>query len=119
MYTLGNLKDPKIVVYVCFCVWGLVHTERGSGGGKGSERSSLREVQETGPREQFTSIKDRLLKKYTCRAARVAQQFSAAFGSGCDPGVPGSSPTLGSLHGACFSLCLCLCLSLFLSLMSK
>ena len=28
---------------------------------------------------------------------------------------PGSSPTLGSLHGACFSLCLCLCLSLSLS----
>ena len=30
----------------------------------------------------------------------------------CDPGVPGSSPTSGSLHGACFSVCLCLCLSL-------
>ena len=31
------------------------------------------------------------------------------------PGVLGSSPTSGSLHGACFSLCLCLCLSLCLS----
>ena len=30
----------------------------------------------------------------------------------CDPEVPGWSPTLGSLHGACFSLCLCLCVSL-------
>ena len=30
-------------------------------------------------------------------------------------GVLGSSPTLGSLQGACFSLCLCLCLSLSLS----
>ena len=41
-------------------------------------------------------------------AARVAQQFSTAFHLGCDPGDPGSSPTSGSLHGACFSLCLCL-----------
>ena len=40
---------------------------------------------------------------------------ASAFGSGRDPGVLGSSPTLGSLHGACFSLCLCLCLSLSLS----
>ena len=40
-----------------------------------------------------------------------------AFGPGRDPGVPGSSPTSGSLQGACFSLCLCLCLSL--SLMNK
>ena len=39
-----------------------------------------------------------------------------AFGSGCDPGDPGSSPTSGSLPEACFSLCLCLCLSLSLSL---
>ena len=38
-----------------------------------------------------------------------------AFGSGHDPGVPGSSPTSGSLHGACFSLCLCLCLFLCVS----
>ena len=37
-----------------------------------------------------------------------AQQFSAAFGPGCDPRVPGSSPASGSLRGACFSLCLCL-----------
>ena len=34
---------------------------------------------------------------------------------GRDPGDLGSSPTLGSLHGACFSLCLCLCLSLRVS----
>ena len=44
-----------------------------------------------------------------------------AFRLGCDPGVPGSSPMLGSLHGACFSLCQCLCLSLSvcLSLINK
>ena len=34
---------------------------------------------------------------------------------GHDPGVPGSSPTSGSLHGAC----VCLCLSLSMSLMNK
>ena len=37
-----------------------------------------------------------------------------AFGPGHDPGVPGLSPTSGSLRGACSSLCLC-DLSLFLS----
>ena len=46
-------------------------------------------------------------------AALVAQQFSAAFSPGPDPGDLGSSPTSGFLHGACFSLCLSLsvCLS--------
>ena len=39
----------------------------------------------------------------------------SAFGSGLDAGVVGSSPTLGSLHGVCFSLCLGLCLSLCVS----
>ena len=43
------------------------------------------------------------------RAAWVAQRFSAAFSPGYDPRDLGSSPTLGSLHGACFSLCLYLC----------
>ena len=38
-----------------------------------------------------------------------------AFCPGRDPGVPGSSPTTGFLHGACFSLHLCLCLSLCVS----
>ena len=40
---------------------------------------------------------------------------------GMTPGVLGSSPASGSLHGACFSLCLCLCppLSLSVSLMNK
>ena len=56
------------------------------------------------------------LKLTPQRAARVAQRFSAAFSPGPDPGDLGSSPTSGSLHGACFSLCLCLCLSLSLSL---
>ena len=43
----------------------------------------------------------------------------SAFSQGSGPGIPGSSPMLGSLHGACFSLCLCLCLSLPVSLMNK
>ena len=42
------------------------------------------------------------------RAARVAQRFSAAFSPGRDPGVPGSSPTSGSLHWSLL-LPLCLC----------
>lgn len=33
---------------------------------------------------------------------------ATAFGSGHDPGVPGSSPMSGSLQGTYFSLCLCL-----------
>ena len=45
------------------------------------------------------------IKEGTCRAARVAQQFSAAFNPGLDPRVQGLSPTSGSLHGVCFSLC--------------
>ena len=53
------------------------------------------------------------------KAAWVAQQFSAAFSPGPDPRNLGSSPTSGSLHGACFSLCLHLCLSLSVSLMNK
>ena len=53
--------------------------------------------------------------KIEFRAAGVAHWFSAAFGLGRDPGDPGMSPMLGSLHGACFSLCLCLCLPLSLS----
>ena len=59
--------------------------------------------------------------KIKTRAAQVAQQFSAAFSPGYDPGDLGSNPRSGSLHGACFSLCLCLCFSfsLFLSLMSE
>ena len=49
----------------------------------------------------------------------VAVQFSTAFSLERDPGVLGSSPTPGSLHGACFSLCLGLCLSFSVSLMNK
>ena len=39
----------------------------------------------------------------------------SVFGSGHDPGDPGSSPASGFLHGACFSLCLCLCPSVCVS----
>ena len=45
--------------------------------------------------------------------------LAPAFGPGCDPGVPGSSPASGSLRGAYFSLCLCLCLSLRLPRINK
>ena len=38
--------------------------------------------------------------------------WASAFSPGRNPRVLGSSLTLGSPHGACFSLCLCLCLSL-------
>ena len=57
----------------------------------------------------FVGDMDMLLKTNIAGAARVAQWFSAAFSTGCDPRDPGSSPTKGSLHGACFSLCLGLC----------
>ncbi|CAD7691078.1 unnamed protein product [Nyctereutes procyonoides] len=89
---------------------------------------------------QSVSLLAKQSLKHSLRAGRVAQGFSAAFSSGCDPGDPGSSPRRvpcmepaspsaccdpgdpgsspmsGSLHEACFSLCLCLCLSLSLSL---
>ena len=42
--------------------------------------------------------------------------LAPAFGLVRGPWVPGSSPTSGSLRGACFSLCLCICLSLSASL---
>ena len=40
---------------------------------------------------------------------------ASTFDSGHDLRVLGSSPTLGSLQKACFSLCLCLCLSMCVS----
>ena len=52
--------------------------------------------------------------KRLSRAAQVAQRFSTACSPGPDPGDLGLIPTLGFLHGACFSLCLLLCLSLSL-----
>ena len=42
--------------------------------------------------------------------------LAPAFGPGRGPGVPGWSPTWGSLHRVGFSLCLCLYLSLCVSL---
>ena len=48
-------------------------------------------------------------------AARVAQQFSATFSPGPDPGDPGSIPMSGSLHGACLTLPVSLPLSLCVS----
>ncbi|XP_077772133.1 cationic amino acid transporter 3-like isoform X3 [Canis aureus] len=46
------------------------------------------------------------------RAVPVAQRFSTAFSPERDPGDPVSSPTLGSLHRAYFSLCVSAPLSL-------
>ena len=52
--------------------------------------------------------------------AWVAQQLSVSLpAQGMVLESWESSPTSGSLHGACFSLCLCLCFSLSVSLMNK
>ena len=61
-------------------------------------------------------LREEISLKIQMWAAPVAQRFGAACSLGCDPGGPGSSPTSGSLRGACFSLSLCLCLSLSVSL---
>ena len=44
------------------------------------------------------------LFKITCDSGTLEwlSRWATAFGSGHDPGVLGSSPTTGSLHGACF-----------------
>ena len=65
----------------------------------------------------FNTIFKRLIRIFLSWDAWVAQRLSVCLrlGSGHDPMVPGSSPTSGSLSGACFSLCLCLCLSLSVS----
>ena len=55
------------------------------------------------------------LKSPDLRDVWVAQWLSVCLWLRHDPGVPGSSPTSGSLQGACFSLCLCLCISLSVS----
>ena len=56
-----------------------------------------------------------LNKNLHFRAALVAQRFSAICSLGPDPGDTGSSPTSGSLCGACFSLCLSLSLCVFMN----
>ena len=50
------------------------------------------------------------INKRSSGAVWVAQQFSAAFSPGPDPGDPGSSPKSGSLR-LCLSAALFLCLS--------
>ena len=61
----------------------------------------------------LSSVEDRqveLLKEHNLMGIpRCLSGLAPAFGPGYDPGVLGSSPALGSLHGACFSLCLSLC----------
>uniref|UniRef100_A0A8C0KMJ3 Reticulon n=1 Tax=Canis lupus dingo TaxID=286419 RepID=A0A8C0KMJ3_CANLU len=52
----------------------------------------------------FKELHSFLLPNNNYRAAPVAQQFSATYSPGRDPGDPGSSPTSGSLHGTCSSL---------------
>ena len=81
-------------------------------------------VQELCGLGQFTSPVRACLLVYKVKRQDpwVAQRFSTAFSPGPDPGDPGSSPTSGSLHGACFSLsCVSasLSLSLSVSLMNK
>uniref|UniRef100_A0A8C0KMS4 Reticulon n=1 Tax=Canis lupus dingo TaxID=286419 RepID=A0A8C0KMS4_CANLU len=53
----------------------------------------------------FKELHSFLLPNNNYRAAPVAQQFSATYSPGRDPGDPGSSPTSGSLHGTCSSSC--------------
>ena len=62
-----------------------------------------------------------ITKNWTVWRGQPRWLSSLAPPSGHDPGDPGSSPRLGSLHGASFSFYLCLCLSLCLSvsLMNK
>ena len=59
------------------------------------------------------------LHKCLTRASGWFIGWASAFSSGCNPGVPGSSPASGSPKGACFSLYLCLCFSLCVSFMNK
>ena len=69
----------------------------------------------SGPHECPILSKDKyVLRKEKDGIPGWLSGLAPVFGPGRDPGVPGLSPTLGSLHGACFSLCLCLCLSLSL-----
>ena len=51
-----------------------------------------------------------IVRKHFLGAPQWLSGWASAFDSGCGPGVLGLSPTLGSLHGACFSLCLSLLL---------
>ncbi|CAD7668187.1 unnamed protein product [Nyctereutes procyonoides] len=57
-------------------------------------------------------------KKLPCEGGEKRDECTA-FSPGRDPGDLGSSPTSGSLRGACFSVCLCLCHFLSVSLMHK
>ena len=82
------------------------------------EEMSMKEAGRMEGKEQEVSTTMVLTKIQASRAARGAQRFRAAFSPGHDPGDLGSSPTSGSLYGACFSLCLYL-LSRSVSLMSK
>ena len=60
------------------------------------------------------------LKKIMCgRMPGWLRGWVYAFSSGHDPGVPGLSPTLGSLHRVCFSLFLVSLASHCVSLMNK
>ena len=49
----------------------------------------------------------------------MALQLRSASSPGCDPGDPGSSPTLGSLHEACFSLLVSLPLNICVSFVNN
>ena len=68
-------------------------------------------------RLKFLKEKQGFLKTFRYRMPGWLSGLASAFGSGCDPGVLWS-PTLGSLHGACFSPCL-ISAALSVSLMNK
>ena len=55
-------------------------------------------------RQPFSLCGKFFLKGARVRTSGRLSGWASAFGSGHDPRVPGSSPTSGSLHGACFSL---------------
>ena len=61
----------------------------------------------------FLCLQHRLFysKHFVLGAAGWLSDWASAFCSGHDSTVPGSSPTSGSLHGACFSLYLSLSVS--------
>ena len=62
------------------------------------------------PPKKTPQYKKREGEKKGCLGGSVVEGLPLAQGV-----ILGLSPTLGSLHRACFSICLCLCLSLCVS----
>ena len=79
---------------------GLAHREKGSGTHHHYHDHHCWDTTLSGQERYFKNLHTGTSWWLSCSAP--------AFGSGRDPGDPGSSPASGSPHGACFSLCLCL-----------